>query len=85
MAAVLLSQLYCHAPTCFIDHICWLDLIQVLHQVLAVHHCQHSIQLARILQIIIHKECLCRTAIIVTQQQSARVGVVACVACVRMA
>ena len=44
--------------TCFIDHICWLSLIQVLHQVLAVNNCQHSIQLAGLLEIIVHKEGL---------------------------
>jgi hypothetical protein len=52
------SRLRTAAITCFVDHVCWFDLVQVLHQVLAVNHGQHSIQLAGVLQIIIHKEGL---------------------------
>jgi hypothetical protein len=45
-------------PTCLVHHVCWLDLIQVLRDVLCVNHAQHGVQLAGLLQIVIHKEGL---------------------------
>jgi hypothetical protein len=44
--------------TCFIDDILRLLLVQVLDEVLAVNHCQHSIQLAGVLEVLVNKERL---------------------------
>lgn len=55
---VTCAQVVAKLLTSFIDHSIWLDLVQVLDQVLAVHHSEHSIQLTGLLEVIINKEGL---------------------------
>lgn len=45
--------------TRLVDDIVGLLLVQVLRDVLGINHRQHRVQLAHVLEIVVHKECLC--------------------------